>query len=147
MIVRTPLPQVVLPDGTRVPALGLGTWRMGENPRRASAEQDALRLGLELGMRLIDTAEMYGEGAAEALIAPVIEGRRDDVFLVSKVYPHNAGRRAAIAACERSLARLHTDHLDLYLLHWRGNVPLTETVAAFETLRKDGRIRKCRTSM
>ncbi len=136
-----PMPEVSLPDGTRVPALGLGTWRMGENPRRAVAEREALELGLALGMRLIDTAEMYGDGGAEEVIAPVIAARRDDVFLVSKVYPHNAGRRAAVAACERSLKRLGTGHLDLYLLHWRGEVPLAETVAAFEALKRDGRIR------
>ncbi len=136
-----PMPEVTLPDGTRVPALGMGTWHMGEDPRRAAREREALGLGLDLGMRLIDTAEMYGEGGAEEVIAPVIASRRDDVFLVSKVYPHNAGRRAAIAACERSLKRLGTGHLDLYLLHWRGDVPLAETVAAFETLKRDGRIR------
>lgn len=137
-----PMPEVSLPDGTRVPALGLGTWHMGENPRRATAEAKALQLGLDLGMRLIDTAEMYGDGGAEEVVARAIRGRRDDVFVVSKVYPHNAGRRNAIAACERSLKRLGIGHLDLYLLHWRGNVPLAETVAAFEKLRHEGKIRR-----
>lgn len=134
------MPMVTLPDGTRVPALGLGTWRMGEHARRAADEIAALEAGLDLGMRLIDTAEMYGEGGAEEIVAQAISGRREEVFLVSKVYPHNGGRRKAIAACERSLKRLRTDRLDLYLLHWRGSVPLEETVAAFETLRRDGKI-------
>lgn len=136
------MPEVALPDGTRAPALGLGTWHMGEAAQRAGQEVAALRLGLDLGMRLIDTAEMYGDGGAEKVVARAIAGQRDKVFLVSKVYPHNAGRRQAIAACERSLGRLGTDHLDLYLLHWRGNVPLVETVAAFERLRQDGKIRR-----
>ena len=136
------MPEVALPDGTRAPALGLGTWHMGEAGQRAAQEVAALRLGLDLGMRLIDTAEMYGDGGAEKVVARAIAGQRDKVFLVSKVYPHNAGRRQAITACERSLARLGIDHLDLYLLHWRGNVPLVETVAAFERLRRDGKIRR-----
>ena len=134
------IPLVTLPDGTRVPALGLGTWRMGERARHAAEEIAALEMGLDLGMRLIDTAEMYGDGGAEEVVGQAIAGRRDDMFLVSKVYPHNAGRRQAIAACERSLQRLRTDRLDLYLLHWRGSVPLEDTVAAFETLRRDGKI-------
>lgn len=134
------IPLVTLPDGTRVPALGLGTWRMGERARDAADEIAALKTGLDLGMRLVDTAEMYGEGGAEKIVARAISGRREEVFLASKVYPHNAGRRNAIAACERSLKRLCTDRLDLYLLHWRGSVPLEETVAAFETLRRDGKI-------
>lgn len=136
------LPRVTLPDGTRVPALGLGTWHMGESAARAEREAAALTLGIELGMRLIDTAEMYGDGGAERVIGRILPGQRDDVFLVSKVYPHHAGRREAIQACERSLARLRTDHLDLYLLHWRGSVPLAETVDAFETLQRDGKIRR-----
>jgi diketogulonate reductase-like aldo/keto reductase len=103
-------------------------------------EAAALALGLDLGMTLIDTAEMYGDGGAEEIVAKAIAGRRDDVFVVSKVYPHNAGRKNAISACERSLARLRTDRLDLYLLHWRGNIPLAETVNAFERLRADGKI-------
>ena len=134
------LPSVSLPDGAAVPALGLGTWRMGEVRRAALAEGAALTLGLDLGMTLVDTAEMYGDGGAEEVVAKAIAGRRDQVFLVSKVYPHNAGRKSAIAACERSLARLATDHLDLYLLHWRGRIPLAETVDVFERLRRDGKI-------
>ena len=123
-----------------MPALGLGTWTMGEQPVRVQQEVDALALGLDLGMTLVDTAEMYGDGGAEEVVARAIAGRRDRVFVVSKVYPHNAGRKSAIAACERSLRRLATDRLDLYLLHWRGRIPLAETVAAFERLRADGKI-------
>ncbi len=123
---------VSLPDGERIPKLGQGTWEMGEQPARRAAEIDALRYGVELGMTLIDTAEMYGDGATESLLGEALAGLRDQVFLVSKVYPHNASRRGVIAACERSLKRLNTDRLDLYLLHWRGSVPLAETVAAFE---------------
>jgi diketogulonate reductase-like aldo/keto reductase len=131
---------VQLPDGSPMPALGLGTWHMGESPRAAAAEEAALRHGLDLGIRLIDTAEMYGEGGAERIVGRAIEGRRDQVFLISKVYPHNASRRGVMAACERSLQRLGTDRIDLYLLHWRGSVPLAETVEAFERLQQDGRI-------
>jgi diketogulonate reductase-like aldo/keto reductase len=129
-----------MPD-TRIPKLGLGTWHMGEAPRRRAAEATALRAGLDLGLTLIDTAEMYGEGGAEEVVAEAIAGRRDEVTLVSKVYPHNAGAKGAIAACERSLARLRVDRIDLYLLHWRGRVPLAETVGAFERLKRDGKIR------
>ena len=132
---------VALPAGERVPAFGVGTWRMGENPKARAEEIATLSLAIELGATLIDTAEMYGEGKAEALVAEAIAGRRDDVFLVSKVYPHNATRRGAVAACERSLKRLNTDRLDLYLLHWRGNVPLEETMAAFMELQNAGKIR------
>jgi hypothetical protein len=132
---------VSLPDGERIPALGQGTWEMGENPARRAAEIDALRCGIELGMTLIDTAEMYGDGATESLLGEALGGLRNQVFLVSKVYPHNASRRGVIAACERSLKRLKTDRLDLYLLHWRGSVPLAETVEAFEALRDAGKIR------
>ncbi|HET6183850.1 MAG TPA: aldo/keto reductase [Acetobacteraceae bacterium] len=132
---------VSLPDGTLVPALGQGTWHMGERRSAARAEADALRLGLDLGMTLIDTAEMYGEGGAEEVVAEAITGRRDQVFLVSKVYPHNASARGVLAACARSLKRLRTDRIDLYLLHWRGSVPLAETVTAFEALRAKGQIR------
>src|SRR5262245_18809828 len=120
-----------LPSGRAIPSLGQGTWRMGERRSARRAEQEALRLGLDLGMSLIDTAEMYGEGGAEEMIAAVIAGRRDEVFLVSKVYPHNATRAGTIAACDRSLQRLGTDHLDLYLLHWPGQVPLSETLEGF----------------
>jgi len=131
---------VRLPDGTEVAALGQGTWRMGEghNPRRAEA--DALRLGLDLGMALIDTAEMYGEGGAEEVVGDALVGRRDRAFVVSKVYPQNASRNGVAAACERSLARMRIDRIDLYLLHWRGRVPLAETVAGFEDLRTAGKI-------
>jgi len=124
-----------------MPVLGLGTWRMGERARDRAKEVAALRLGLDWGMALIDTAEMYGDGGAEEVVGEAIEGRREQVFLVSKVYPHNASRKGVIAACERSLKRLATDRLDLYLLHWRGRVPLRETVAGFEALRGSGKIR------
>jgi diketogulonate reductase-like aldo/keto reductase len=132
---------VRMPGGEDVPALGLGTWMMGDDPRQRAREIAALRRGLDLGMTLIDTAEMYGEGASERLVGEAIAGRRDEVFLVSKVYPHNASRKGAVAACERSLTRLGTDRLDLYLLHWRGQHPLAETVEAFEALKADGKIR------
>jgi diketogulonate reductase-like aldo/keto reductase len=132
---------VTLAGGEQVPTLGLGTWRMGERAGERSAEAAALRAGLDLGLTLIDTAEMYGEGGAEEVVADAIEGRRDEVFIVSKVYPHNASRDGAAAACERSLARLRTDRIDLYLLHWRGRYPLSETIEAFERLRADGKIR------
>jgi diketogulonate reductase-like aldo/keto reductase len=132
---------VKLASGQTVPSLGMGTWQMGENPRNRQSEINALRHGLDLGLSLIDTAEMYGEGGAEAVIAAAIASRRSEVFLVSKVYPHNASQRGTIAACERSLKRLQTDYLDLYLLHWRGSVPLSETLAAFQTLQQAGKIR------
>ncbi|HJZ32205.1 MAG TPA: aldo/keto reductase [Hyphomicrobiaceae bacterium] len=131
-----------LKTGERLPVLGLGSWRMGERASQRSAEVKALRLGLDLGMPLIDTAEMYGEGVAEEIVAEAMAGKRDSVYLVSKVYPHNASRRGAVAACERSLKRLKTDRLDLYLLHWRGSHPLSETVEAFESLKRDGKIRR-----
>jgi diketogulonate reductase-like aldo/keto reductase len=123
-----------------MPILGQGTWRMAEDPSKREMEIAALRLGLELGMTLIDTAEMYGEGAAEELVGEAIAGRRAEVFLVSKVYPHNATRHGAIHACERSLRRLRTDYLDCYLLHWRGSVPLLETIEAFQTLKRAEKI-------
>jgi diketogulonate reductase-like aldo/keto reductase len=132
---------VMLPGGERVVPLGQGTWQMAENSARRSREIEALRVGIDLGMTLIDTAEMYGEGAAEELVAEAVAGRRDEVFLVSKVYPHNASRRGVVQACDRSLRRLETDRIDLYLLHWRGGVPLSETVAGFEELRRAGKIR------
>ena len=131
---------VALHDGTAVPGMGLGTWTMGEHRARAAREVSALTLGLDLGMTLIDTAEMYGDGGAEEVVAEAIAGRRNDVFVVSKVYPHNGGRKSAISACDRSLGRLGTDRLDLYLLHWRGSIPLSETVEAFERLRAAGKI-------
>jgi diketogulonate reductase-like aldo/keto reductase len=133
--------QVMLPSGEGIPAFGMGTWYMGEDSARRPAEVAALRFGLDLGIRLIDTAEMYGEGGAEEVVGEAIAGRRDEVFIVSKVYPHNASRKGAVAACERSLKRLKTDRIDLYLLHWRGNVPFAETVDAFEALRAAGKIR------
>ena len=132
---------VTLKTGEKVPMLGLGTWRMGERASEKAAELKAVQLGLELGLRLIDTAEMYGEGGAETIVGEAMGRLRDDIYLVSKVYPHNASRKGAIAACERSLKRLKTDRLDLYLLHWRGSHPLAETVEAFEALKRDGKIR------
>ena len=127
---------IALPSGERVPAFGMGTWHM-----ESAHDAAALMLGLDLGVRLIDTAEMYGEGRAEELVGEAIAGRRDEAFVVSKVYPHNASRKGVAAACERSLRRLKTDRIDLYLLHWRGNVPLAETVEGFEALRAAGKIR------
>lgn len=135
-----PIPTVTLPSGIQIPALGLGTWQMGETKARARDEIDSLRLGIDLGMTLIDTAEMYGEGGAELIVGKALEDRRDEVFLVSKVYPWNASRQGTIAACEASLHRLGTDRIDLYLLHWRGEHPLPETIAAFEALKAAGKI-------
>jgi aldehyde reductase len=132
---------VELPGGDKVPALGLGTWKMGIGEQDEAGQIAALRTGLDLGLTLIDTAEMYGGGRSEALVGQAIAGRRDEVFLVSKVLPSNASRAGVLAACERSLKHLATDRIDLYLLHWRGNTPLSETVDAFETLKRDGKIR------
>ena len=132
---------VRLPSGECVPAFGLGTWHIGDNVKTRDEEIAALRVGLDLGARLIDTAEMYGEGQAEILVGEAIAGRRDEVFVVSKVYPHNATRRGVASACERSLRRLDTDRIDLYLLHWRGSVPLAETMDAFAALQAAGKIR------
>lgn len=132
---------VRLPSGELVPALGQGTWYMGEDRSARKDEVAALQLGLDLGLRLIDTAEMYAEGGAEQVVGEALVGRRDQAFLVSKVYPHNASRQGAVAACERSLKRLKTDRIDLYLLHWRGSHPLAETVEAFEALQRAGKIR------
>jgi diketogulonate reductase-like aldo/keto reductase len=131
---------VELPSGARMPVFGMGTWRMGENPRRRTAEADVLRHGLDLGCTMIDTAEMYGDGGAELAVGDAIAGRRDGLYIVSKVYPHNASRRGTIEACERSLKRMRIDRIDLYLLHWRGSVPLAETAEAFQHLRQDGKI-------
>ena len=131
----------LLPSGRPIPVLGQGTWHMGEDPSRREAEINALRLGLDLGMTLIDTAEMYGEGAAEELVGEAIADRRAELFLVTKVYPHNATRRGAVAACARSLQRLKTHYIDLYLLHWRGEVPISETLEAFQLLKETGKIR------
>jgi diketogulonate reductase-like aldo/keto reductase len=135
------LPTVTLPSGETVPAFGLGTWHMGEDRRRAADEAAAVRLGIELGMTLIDTAEMYGSGGAEEVVAQASAGLRDSLFIVSKVLPYNASQKGTIEACERSLKRLKTDCIDLYLLHWRGSVPLAETLAAFTRLQRDGKIR------
>ncbi len=131
-----------LPGGGQMPVLGLGTWMMGESHHESAAELVALKLGLDLGVNLIDTAEMYGNGGAEEIVAKAIAGRkRDGLFIVSKVLPQNASRKGTVKACEASLKRLGTDYLDLYLLHWRGSVPVGETVAAFEQLQKAGKIR------
>ncbi len=129
-----------LPGGEDVPALGQGTGMIAEGRRSAKEEEEALARGIDLGMTLIDTAEMYGNGKSEELIGRVIKGRRDQVFLVSKVYPHNASREGVPAACARSLRRLGVERIDLYLLHWRGGVPLAETVAAFEKLKAESKI-------
>ncbi|WP_230628509.1 aldo/keto reductase [Sphingomonas sp. Leaf37] len=131
---------VRLPDGTDVPALGQGTWMMAEDPQRRGDEIAALRAGIDLGMTLIDTAEMYADGETERLVGEAVAGRRDDVFLVSKAYPQNASRSGLARVCEASLQRLGTDRLDLYLLHWRGRVPLGETVEAMERLVDAGKI-------
>jgi diketogulonate reductase-like aldo/keto reductase len=135
------LPQVTLPNGERVPAFGQGTWHMGEDRRRTAEEMAALKLGIEFGMTLIDTAEMYGSGRAEEIVAEAARGQRDKLFIVSKVLPYNASRKGVVEACERSLKRLETDRIDLYLLHWRGSVPLAETLDAFLRLQRDGKIR------
>jgi diketogulonate reductase-like aldo/keto reductase len=132
---------VKLPAGEHVPALGLGTWRYGEDRSQRAEEIATLRLALDLGVTLIDTAEMYGEGAAEALIGEAIAGRRDEAFIVTKVYPHNATRKGTAAACERSLKRLKTERIDLYLLHWRQGTPLEESVEALAALQRAGKIR------
>ncbi|PZO14171.1 MAG: aldo/keto reductase [Burkholderiales bacterium] len=132
---------VTLPCGEPVAALGQGTWRIGDDPARRQEEIDCLRRGIDLGLTLIDTAEMYGEGRSEALVGEAIEGRRDEVFIVSKVYPHNASRRSMQRSCDNSLRRLRIEAIDLYLLHWQGDVPLGETVEAFEALRRAGKIR------
>jgi diketogulonate reductase-like aldo/keto reductase len=134
------IPNVTLPSGATMPKFGLGTWRMGENARKRADEVKALAHGLSLGVTLIDTAEMYGDGEAETIVADAVGTKRDEVFIVSKVLPSNSSKRGTIAACERSLKRLKTDRIDLYLLHWRGSPPLRETVEAFETLKDAGKI-------
>jgi diketogulonate reductase-like aldo/keto reductase len=131
---------IELRSGQRMPVLGQGTWGFGERGKGRAEAVAALRHGIDRGMTLIDTAEMYGEGGAEEIVGEAIAGRRDEIFLVSKVYPHNASRKGAIAACERSLKRLATDRIDVYLLHWRGGEKLADTIAAFETLQRDGKI-------
>jgi len=130
-----------LPSGEAIQVLGQGTWKMGEDSRRRADEVNALKLGLDLGLTLIDTAEMYASGGAEEVVAQAIAGRRAEVFVVSKVLPSNASRAGVQRACENSLKRLRTDRIDLYLLHWPGSVPLAETVEAFEALRRAGKIR------
>lgn len=131
----------MLPSGELVASLGQGTWRIGDDPARRREEIDCLRRGIDLGLTLIDTAEMYGEGRSEALVGEAIDGRRDEVFIVSKVYPHNASRRSMPVSCHNSLKRLRIETIDMYLLHWPGGVPLEETVEAFEALRRAGKIR------
>ncbi len=134
---------IELPSGRQIPVFGMGTWRMGEDSRKKQAEIAALRRGMALGISLIDTAEMYGEGGAEKVIGEALADafRRSEVFLVSKVYPHNASRKGVIEACDRTLKRLNTDYLDLYLLHWRSSTPLSETLEAFQSLKQAGKIR------
>ena len=132
---------VTLPSGNTIPVFGLGTWRMGEYSRYRQTEIDAIRYALDLGITLIDTAEMYGEGGTEEVIGEAIRGRRDDVFLISKVYPHNATRDGVISACEQSMRRLGVEYIDLYLLHWPGIIVLSETFDAFHRLQEDGKIR------
>lgn len=134
------IPTVTLPSGVAVPALGLGTWMMGETPSDAEKEIASIRKAVEIGMTLIDTAEMYADGRSETIVGQAINGQRDSVFLVSKVYPWNASSQGTITACENSLERLGTGHIDLYLLHWRGEHPLADTVTAFEKLKADGKI-------
>ena len=135
------IPAVRLPSGREVPVLGQGTWRMGEKKGERTREIAALQLGLDLGMTLIDTAEMYGDGGAEEVVGAAIKGRRGQAFIVSKVYPHNASARGTIAACERSLSRLSIEQIDLYLLHWRGAHPLADTLRAFQQLQAAAKIR------
>jgi diketogulonate reductase-like aldo/keto reductase len=133
--------RVALPSGETVAALGQGTWALGEDPNRREEEIATIRRGIDLGLTLIDTAEMYGDGRSEMLVGEAIKGRRKDVFIVTKVYPHNASRRAMHTACNNSLQRLGVDVIDLYLLHWPGEVPIDETVQAFQALQGDGKIR------
>jgi diketogulonate reductase-like aldo/keto reductase len=132
---------IAFPHGVRVPVLGQGTWNMGEKSSRRAAETEALRTGIDLGMTLIDTAEMYGDGATESFLGEALKGLCDRAFLVSKVYPQNAGGKKLQRACEDSLKRLKTDRLDLYLLHWMGSIPLAETVSGMESLKEAGKIR------
>ena len=133
--------RIVLPDGSSIPAIGQGTWRMGEKPAQRQGEVSALQAGIDLGLTLIDTAEIYGNGGAEEVVGEALKGRRDRVYLVSKVLPSNASFAGTVAACERSLQRMKTDRLDLYLLHWRGGDPLAETLKAFLQLQAQGKIK------
>ncbi len=135
------IPTTPLPSGEPIPVFGLGTWMMGESEKKRGDEVAALKLGLDLGATLIDTAEMYGDGEAEDIVGEAIDGRRDGLFLVSKVLPENASRKDTVAACEGSLKRLRTDRIDLYLLHWRGSTPLQHTLEAFIQLQREGKIR------
>jgi diketogulonate reductase-like aldo/keto reductase len=132
---------VTLPSGTNIPSMGLGTWHMGERIGDPKTERNALLHGLDLGANLIDTAEMYARGGAERVVGDAVKGRRDDVFIVSKVLPHNASFNGTIRACENSLQRMEIENIDIYLLHWPGSHPLEGTIAAFEKLRRDGKIR------
>src|SRR5690349_6583871 len=136
-----PIRKTRFPSGAEVPVLGQGTWGFGERPENSRNEIDALRFGLDLGMTLIDTAEMYGDGAAEEVVGKALEGRRDQVVIVDKVLPQNASRKGTVQACERSLRRLKTDRIDLYLLHWRGPVPLMATLEGFDDLLRADKIR------
>jgi diketogulonate reductase-like aldo/keto reductase len=136
-----PIPTTPLPSGEPIPVFGLGTWMMGESEKKRGDEVAALKLGIDLGATLIDTAEMYGDGEAEEIVGEAIAGRRDGLFIVSKVLPEHASRKDTIAACERSLKRLRTDRIDLYLLHWRGSTPLHHTLEAFIQLQREGKIR------
>lgn len=136
-----PIPVTPLPSGEPIPVFGLGTWMMGESDKKRADEVSALELGLDLGATLIDTAEMYGDGEAEEIVGDAIASRRDGLFIVSKVLPENAARKDTVAACERSLKRLRTDRIDLYLLHWRGSTPLQHTLDAFIQLQREGKIR------
>ncbi len=132
---------VTLPQGNPMPVFGLGTWRMGEHADQFDHEVELIRAAMDLGITLLDTAEMYGEGGAEEVIGAAIDGRRDEVFLVSKFFPHNASRNGVIEACERSLRRMNCDTIDLYMLHWPGSVPLEQTFEALQELRDGGKIR------
>lgn len=136
-----PVRSLSLRSGEKIAALGQGTWHFGENPGRSAQEVASIRLGVDLGMTVIDTAEMYGNGAAETVVGEAVSRRRSEVFLVDKVLPHHASRVGTVRACEASLARLGVDYIDLYLLHWRGNVPLAETIGGFAELKRNGMIR------
>ncbi|SFL42923.1 Aldo/keto reductase [Paenibacillus sp. 1_12] len=140
MIANNKLAGVTLGDGTIIPRIGQGTWFIGDNPSNKSTEIRALQCGVEQGMNLIDTAEMYGDGKSELLVGEAIKGMRDRVFVVSKVYPHHAGLNLIVQSCDNSLRRLQTDRLDLYLLHWRGSVPFSETIEGMEKLVEAGKI-------